>query len=330
MNNKSLKYNKATVKVYHGYGHTHNLTVFGHVLKNKISIQRHYTKNIFVNIFNIIKLFFVTPLPDARVKLDWQGKSFYSTTELDGFFKFEWESENELMAGWHRVTVALINDNGDTIKTGDGKIFIPHSTQYGFISDIDDTVLISHSGTTGKKLWSMLTKNPHRRKTFSDVVNYYQLLSAAHTDVDVPNPFFYVSSSEWNLYNYLNEFFKFNSLPKGAFLLNDIKKWYQLLKSGGTKHHGKLIRVARILKAFPAQQFILLGDNSQMDPDIYKSIADKYPGRIFAIYIRNISPDKEAATTDLLASLEDKSIFTLLYKHTSEAILHSRSIGLIV
>ncbi len=327
---KKARYPDAAVKVYHGYGHTNNLIVYGHVLKGKYFLQRTYTNNAFINFINLIRLFFITPLPGARVMLQWQNQCFYSTTESDGFFKFEWKSDTPVTAGWQDVKVDLLNAGGQSTVTGQGKIFVPHSTQYGFISDIDDTVLISHSGTTGKKLWSMLTKNPRSRKTFADVVNYYQLLSTAHTDVDVPNPFFYVSSSEWNLYDYLNEFFKYNQLPKGVFLLNNIKKWYQLLKTGSTKHLGKLNRVVRILEAFPAQQFVLLGDNSQSDPDIYKLIADKYPHQILAIYIRNISARKEALTKQVLESINNKSIYTLLYKHTSEAILHSESIGLIV
>jgi phosphatidate phosphatase APP1 len=139
-----------------------------------------------------------------------------------------------------------------------------------------------------------------------------------------------VSSSEWNLYDYLNEFFKHNGLPKGVFLLNDIKRWYQLLKTGKTKHNGKLIRVARILDAFPKQRFILLGDNSQNDPAIYVSIANKYPDRIVAIYIRNISLKKELLTLKLLATIKNKEIYTCQSQHTDEAILHAQSIGLIV
>ncbi len=327
---KKSRYPHAAVKVYHGYGHTNNLVVYGHVLKRKNFLQRKYTNNAVINFINLIRLFFITPIPGARVMLQWQNQCFYSTTTKDGFFKFEWQSDNPVMAGWHDVKVDLLHADGQSTAMGEGKIFVPHVTQYGFISDIDDTVLISHSATTGKKLWSMLTKNPRSRKTFADVVNHYQLLSTAHTEFAVPNPFFYVSSSEWNLYDYLNEFFKYNQLPKGAFLLNDIKKWYQLLKTGKTKHQGKLTRVVRILKAFPAQQFVLLGDNSQSDPDIYKLIADKYPHQILAIYIRNISPLKEPLTKQIFASLNNKSIYTLLYKHTSEAVLHSRSIGLIV
>lgn len=327
---KKSRYPDAAVKVYHGYGHTNNLIVYGHIFKRKNFLQRSYTSNAFINFLNLIRLFFITPIPDARVMLEWQNQRFYSTTGSDGFFKFEWQSDSPVIAGWHDLKVDLLDSDGQSTAIGEGKIFVPHITQYGFISDIDDTVLISHSGTTGKKLWSMLTKNPRSRKTFADVVNYYQLLSTAHTELALPNPFFYVSSSEWNLYDYLNEFFKYNQLPKGAFLLNEIKKWYQLLKTGTTKHLGKFNRVERVLEVFPAQQFVLLGDNSQSDPDIYRLIADNYPDQILAIYIRNISPKKESLTKQVLESINNKSIYTLLYKHTSEAILHSRSIGFIV
>lgn len=326
---KNSTENNFTVKVYHGYGHTKNLVVYGHVLKGKPSTEQKYTDNAFINVLNLIRLFSVTPIAAAKVRLYWQDQVFYTTTEKDGFFKFEWKSDREVSAGWHELKVDLSNAQGEVATGGKGKIFVPHPTQFGFISDIDDTVLVSHSGTTGKKLWSMLTKNPRSRKTFDEVVNYYQLLSSAHTEVAVPNPFFYVSSSEWNLYDYLNEFFKFNELPKGVFLLNNIKKFTQLLQTGNTKHLGKLNRIARVLEAFPSQKFILLGDNSQSDPEIYQLICNQYPNQIFAVYLRNISPKKEELTNDILKLISNKSITTLLYKHTKEAILHSQSIGLI-
>ena len=286
-----------------------------------------YGNNALSNALRLIRLFLVRPIPRVRVRLQWGDQQCDSITETDGFFKFEWQSVSSVAAGWHPVTVHLLNTQG---VAGEGKIFVPHATQYAYISDIDDTVLVSHSATTGKKLRVMFTKNPRSRKTFADVVKYYRLLSLAHTDPTVLNPFFYVSSSEWNLYDDLNEFFKHNDLPKGAFLLNQIKRWYQLFKTGTTRHQGKLIRIVRILEAFPKQRFILLGDSSQSDPTIYAAIANKYPNNIVAIYIRNISAKKESATQGLLASVQNKEIHTCFFKHTDEAILHSRSIGLIV
>lgn len=330
MSKKPCQLVDAHVKVYHGYGHKNNLVVYGHVLAGKQVSPREFTDNIFTNVIRLIKLFFVRPIPDVRVQLVWENQQIFTTTEKDGFFKFEWQSNDSVPAGWHTIIVHLIDDEGVTLITGEGKIFVPHSTQYGFISDIDDTVLISHSATTGKKLRVMFTKNPRSRKTFADVVKFYNLLALAHTESHILNPFFYVSSSEWNLYDDLNEFFKFNDLPKGAFLLNQIKRWYQLFKTGTSKHEGKLIRVKRIFDAFPKQRFVLLGDNSQLDPDIYVALANKYPEKVVAIYIRNINAPTEERATNILASLEDKKIETCLFKHTDEAISHAKNIGLIL
>ncbi len=321
--------NKATVKVYHGYGHKNNCIIFGHVLAGKPVIRKRYSNNVLLNIFQLIKLFFVKPLPNLPVMLQWRAQKLYGKTEADGFFKFEWQSDTTITAGWHAVIVYLLNAEGQPTSIGDGKIFIPHLTQYAFISDIDDTVLVSHSSRSGKRLRVLFTKNPRSRKTFADVVKHYHLLSLAHAEPGIPNPFFYVSSSEWNLYDDLNEFFKHNGLPKGAFLLNGIKKWYQLFKTGKTKHQGKLIRILRILDAFPKQRFILLGDNTQSDPEIYAALANKYPDKIHAIYIRNINAKKAVVTTELLTSIPNKLIYTCLFKTNADAIEHSKSIGLI-
>jgi phosphatidate phosphatase APP1 len=330
MSKKSCQSTHAHVKVYHGYGHKNNLVVYGHVLAGKPTSPSKFTNNIFTNIFHLIGLFFVKPIPNVRVQLVWENQQIFTITEKDGFFKFEWQSIESVAAGWHPIMVYIVDNEGVVLNAGEGKLFVPHQTQYGFISDIDDTVLVSHSSTTGKKLRVLFTKNPRSRKTFSDVVKFYNLLALSHTNAETLNPFFYVSSSEWNLYDNLNEFFKFNDLPKGAFLLNQIKVWYQLFKTGNTKHQGKLIRVKRIFDAFPRQKFVLLGDNSQKDPEIYAALANKYPDKVVAIYIRNITAEKEAFTEKIFASLEDKTIKTCLFKHTDEAILHAKRIGLIV
>ena len=328
MTKTSTNYN-ANIKVYHGYGHMHDLVLYGHVLKGKPRQRGRLTQNVLANILGLIRLFFVKPLAGVTVRLRWNDQNFETVTGTDGFFKFEWISEASVPAGWHPVTVTLDNA-GETTVQGHGKLFVPHSTQYAFISDIDDTVLVSHSASKFKRLRVLFTKNPHSRKAFEDVVRHYQLLSTAHTEPDVPNPFFYVSSSEWNLYDDLNEFFKHNGLPKGAFLLNEIKKWHQLFKTGKTKHQGKLIRVARIMDVFPKQRFVLLGDNSQSDPDIYAAVAQKYPQKIVAIYIRNISSAKKEHTQQILNSIQNKDIHTCIFEDNEEAIRHSRAIGLVV
>ncbi len=322
--------NAASVKVYHGYGHTHNLVVYGHVFKFKAKNAQNFSNNLFRNIIHLFKLFVIKPYPFVNVRLYFYGQVVDQRTQYDGFFKFEWKAEFEVAAGWHDVKVAAVDDYGEIIAESEGKIFVPHITQYAFISDIDDTIMVSHSATIGRRLRELFIKNPRTRKTFPSVKNNYQLLANAHTSVSQPNPFFYVSSSEWNLYDYLVETFRFNQLPEGAFLLNQLKRWKSLFATGKTGHEGKLLRVMRIIDAFPNQHFIFFGDNSQQDPAIYQVIAEKYPLSVAAVYIRNIRPSQEEKTKILLNRIEQHQIKTCLFKHSDEAIAHARTIGLIV
>lgn len=271
------------------------------------------------------------PYPFVKVRLLFYGQVIYGHTEYDGFFKFEWKAEKDIVAGWHGVKVEALGKNDVVLATNEGLVYVPHITQFAFISDIDDTIMISHSASFLRRLRELFIKNPRTRKTFSEARQHYSLLALSHTDAGQPNPFFYVSSSEWNLYDYLLETFRFNRFPEGAFLLNQIKRWRDLVQTGKTGHEGKLMRVMRILDAFPNQRFVFFGDNSQQDPTIYTTIASKYPKNIEAIYIRNIRKEKEAEARVLLDAVEAaQQVKTCLYNSSEEAILHSKKIGLIV
>lgn len=318
-----------SIKVYYGYGHTHNLVLYGHVFKRGAVAQKQFTNRILINILHLLRLFFVKPYPRAKVQLNWQGQQMETLSEDDGFFKFEWESKSEIKAGWHPVKVDYIDEQGRAGASAEGNVLVPHSTQYVFISDIDDTVMVSYSATKFRRLRELLTRNPRTRQQFERVADWYQQLALAHTVAGTPNPFFYVSSSEWNLYDYLYEFFKFNKLPEGLFLLNQVKQWFQFFKTGKTNHSGKLLRIARILDVFPKQQFVLIGDNTQHDPDIYTSIAAKYPEKIFAIFIRNVRPEKQVATLQVLTAASDAGVYTYLFNNSDEAKAFSGKIGLL-
>ncbi|WP_276091227.1 phosphatase domain-containing protein [Pedobacter sp. JY14-1] len=276
-----------------------------------------------------MKLFILKPYPFIQVRLSFGNQEVYQKTEYDGFFKFEWAAYENVGAGWHGVEVEALNSQGEVIAVGQGQVYVPHITQYAFISDIDDTIMVSHSATIGRRLRELFIKNPRTRKTFKDAYTHYNLLAHAHTTADQPNPFFYVSSSEWNLYDYLVETFRYNKLPEGAFLLNQIKRWKDLIKTGKTGHEGKLIRVMRIIDAFPNQKFVFFGDNSQRDPAIYTAIAEKYPENIEAVYIRNVREEMKVPAQEFLDRIAAKGIKTCLFERSAEAITHSRKLGLI-
>ncbi|HZF99452.1 MAG TPA: phosphatase domain-containing protein, partial [Chitinophagales bacterium] len=273
-------------------------------------------------------LFMVRPIANARVEVEWQGTLHHGVSEKDGFFKIEWKPTTAPEPGWHDVTVRVAR-NDKTIAEGSAHVFTPHRNQIAFVSDIDDTFLISHSAKLHKRLFVLLTKNAESRKPFDGVANHYRLLAQTSSDGAEPNPFFYVSSSEWNLYDYIRRFAARHEMPRGVYLLNTIKQLNQFWKTGQGKHEGKFVRIVRILKSYPHRKYVLLGDDSQQDPFIYASVVEHFPGNIHAVYLRRVRKSSEAKATEAVAQMEKAGVLCCYFKHSAEAIEHSKSIGLI-
>jgi phosphatidate phosphatase APP1 len=323
--------NAPAVKVYHAYGHARKVHVFGHVLALNPFPRKKYRRNIWTNTFALLRSFMVRPIPFAFVRLNWKGQWIYSQAEADGFFKFDLEPNEALATGWKEVIVEYLGNlkAGDPVAKGTGLIYLPPANRFGCISDIDDTFLISHSSHLLKRIYVLLTRNAHSRKPFEGVVRHYQLLAEAGSTPDKPNPFFYVSSSEWNLYDFIVEFARKNEMPAGIYLLNQLKRFKQLLQTGQGKHSGKFTRIIRILEAFPNMQFILMGDSSQRDPYIYASIVEHFPKQVYAVYIRDVYKKNTVRAKEIMRRIESAGIPCCFFAHSSDAILHSQKIGLI-
>lgn len=320
--------NEVTIKIYHGYGHPEQLTIYGHVLAISPLPRIKYRKSFIRNTLALLRLFMVKPYKKVQLEMEWENKFYYSETDQDGFFRFTWKDEPPLPKGWHEVTIKAMKME-KIVAVSKGHVYIPYDTQYGFISDIDDTFLISHSSNLRKRLFVLFTENARSRQPFEGVVKHYQLLSMSNTTPDAPNPFFYVSSSEWNLYDYILEFTIVNKIPQGIFLLNQLKQFKQLLQTGQNHHKTKFTRIARILESYPNQRFILLGDSSQQDPYIYEAIVSHFPKQIHAVYIRDVFAQNREKASDVLFNIESKGVPCCFFQHSSDAILHSRKIGLI-
>lgn len=323
--------NRPVVKVYNGYVGNGEIVVYGHVLILSPLARKKYRRNIWTNTLALLRLFIIKPIPGAKVQMKYDGELIETIAENDGFFKFQWKPAAIPPPGWHKIEVFLaagvVKEYYGEIK-GIGEIYMPYIRQYAIVSDIDDTFLISHSSNLRKRLFVLFTENAYTRMPFEGVVKHYQSLSYAGTIENEPNPFFYVSSSEWNLYDYINDFSAKNKLPKGIYLLNQIKSFSQIWKTGQNNHSTKFMRISRILEAFPQQDFILLGDDSQQDPFIYASIVEHFREQIKAVYLRNVFEKNVGKVKEAIAQMEARQISVCHFKHSSDAIKHSIEIGL--
>lgn len=320
---------KPILKLYRGYANEQELIVMGHVFKPTSAQEYDFQKKNFKNASSIINMFRIKTQANADVYLEHNKMKIHTKTLTDGYFKFCVPLDQFENYGWIDYEVSLIHKN-ETIITRD--IYIrPHKGNLGIISDIDDTFLISNTQNPLKKLYVLLFKNINKREIFEDVVPYYQALSSAgRENKEELNAFFYVSSSEWNLYHFIVKFTEIHQMPKAVLLLKDIKtSLTDFFGTGRGNHNHKFDKIKHILEFYPNLEYILLGDDSQDDPFLYEAICKIFPVTVKAIYIRQTGESKKEKIITVLKNLETLKVSVCYFKHSSEAIAHSKSIGII-
>ncbi|MBG6060541.1 phosphatidate phosphatase APP1 [Flavobacterium sp. CG_9.1] len=320
---------KPILKLYRGYANEQELIVMGHVFKPTSIEEYNFQKKNLKNATSVIKMFQIKTQANADVYLKHNNSKIHTKTLADGYFKFCVPLDQDKNYGWIDYEVSIVYKNG-TITTKDSYIR-PHKGNLGIISDIDDTFLVSHTLNPLKKLYVLLFKNVNKRKIYEDVVTHYQALSTAGRDnKEEFNAFFYVSSSEWNLYRFITKFTEIHKLPKAVLLLKDIKtSLTDFFMTGRGNHNHKFDKIKHILEFYPNLEYVLLGDDSQHDPFLYEAICKIFPVTVKAVYIRQTGSTKKEQIMTVMKNLETLNVSICYFKNSSEAIAHSKSIGII-
>ncbi len=322
---------KPILKLYRGYANEQELIVMGHVFKPTKKKDYDFRKKSFKNATSVISLFRIKTQSNADVYLEYKNSKIHTKTLLDGYFKFCVPLEESEKYGWIDYTVNIVFEN-KTITSKESYIR-PKKENLGIISDIDDTFLISYSLNPFKKLYFLLFRNINARKVFEDVVTHYQSLSSSGRNNEAEqNAFFYVSSSEWNLYRFIVKFTEIHQMPKAVLLLKNIKTSLTdfLWTARGGGHNHKFEKIKHILEFYPNLKYVLLGDDSQQDPFLYETICKIFPLNIIAVYIRKTGKQEKEKVKTILKNLETLGVSVCYFTNSSEAITHSKTIGLIL
>ncbi len=220
------------------------------------------------------------------------------------------------------VRGAMVDTTLPVIRPGPGAPF-------GVISDLDDTVI--HTGITNLFTAARLTflHNARTRKPLPGVSSLYRALESAGPD---PAPFFYVSSSAWNLHDLLTDFLRLNGLPVGPLLLQDLGlDRTKFIKKPGHRH--KLDKARDLVDAFPGLPFVLIGDSGQADPHLYETLVRERPGRIVCVLIRDIDAGHASArdrnAEQHLAAARAAGTPAFLVHDSVEAAEHLIALGLL-
>ncbi len=245
-----------------------------------------------------------------------------AVTDEEGYVSFE-VSRPKRLHGHREVTLELpARHNAERVSV---RITCPSPTaSFGIISDLDDTVLITGATSFLQMMRLTLFESSASRVAFPGVGAFYSALSQGDQ-----NPLFYVSSSPWNLHDFLEEFLRLNRIPRGPLLLRDLGLDQTRFIAGRHLDH-KLAAIRGLLDFYPALKFVLIGDSGQKDPEVYARIVREYPGRIHCIYVRDASDKmRDTEVRRLMQETASDGVDMLLVPDTLAAAHHAAACGLI-
>ncbi len=206
--------------------------------------------------------------------------------------------DHGLAGGWSLATVS-------TEQAADARVpvlVVPPETTVGIVSDIDDTVLSTMLPRPFVAAWNSFIRTEAARQAIPGMAVFYDAVEAAHPGA----PVVYLSTGAWNTHGFLTRFMRRHRYPEGPMLLTDWGPtntgWFR----SGQEH--KRRSLLQLSVDFPGVRWLLVGDDGQHDPEIYREFAAANPGHVLGIAIRQLSPAEHYlahGTTEPL--LEDES-----------------------
>lgn len=274
------------IQLYNSYANAETAFLRGRVLRKHRRFRPAHTSDGWTTTFmNTYFRIYSQEVSGVTVRLSIENNAVEVVSDAEGYIFTNLPLYGALKAGIYTPDALVLAAPFPvlSVEIADAQVFLPDSdADFGVISDVDDTTIVSKTYSPLKMLYTILCTNAHSRVAVKGVAQWYTALSAKGK-----NPFFYVSSSPWNIYDILTQVFDLQHLPQGAICLRDYgidpDKFFM-----GTHSTHKRAAIDHLLQTYPHLSFILSGDTAQHDTEIYCAAAREYGSRIRTIYIRDV------------------------------------------
>ena len=305
----------ARVRPFFGYRNETSLVLDARALRmREPSWERRTTLAKMAALF---RQFASDEVPELAVSLEVRidGRAPLTRTcrsNREGYLRFEldfdppWPLPAE--PAWETVKLSWISRDGP--QSVEGYVLAPgRDGRLAVISDIDDTIVETGAGDLARNWRRVAAQMPGERVAVPGAVAFYSALGGGHVGDTTPatrRPFFYVSSSPWNLFDYLVAFKKAQGLPQGPLMLRD---WGLDRATFGHDSHRvhKTAAIGSLAAFYPGLRFALIGDNTQADALAFAEAVAAHPDRIAAVFLRRapdagIEPPEQAALDAIAAA----------------------------
>lgn len=278
------------VEPYRGYGSRAEIFLIGRVFRQAPGIPGEDPDSWRAQWRDLRRRIARRTIAGAAVTARFGGAVTRAETDRDGYFRVHLHPQTvpDGDGDWHGVDLVL---DADPPIPAAGRVFIPPTgCRRVVISDIDDTVMRTGVANKLAMLWRLFVEDAASRLAFPGVAALYRALHAGAGGAE-GNPMLYVSRAPWGLYEMLSEFFQRHAIPVGPmlFLREWGLSWTHPLPRKAEDHKQDLI--GHMLALYADLPFVLIGDSGQHDPEVYAQIVAAHPGRVLAVYIRNVSHD---------------------------------------
>ena len=314
---------------YLGYGSRQIVYLHGHSLKNPRTSRTTTDDSRWRNSLNGFHRFSTREVPHVEIEIEFENLQRVIETDDTGYFDMRLDLTKPLAEN-HQTPEAHFRLSHQPDTDIIGKAIVPPSNaEFGVISDLDDTVIRTQVNYRLRMLWNTFAHNAHTRKPVQGVAEFYRGLQTGLSNTR--NPFFYVSSSPLKLYGFTLEFFKKHDIPVGPLLMRNIavQGLFHLHKPPKMEH--KLKYIGRILTLYPDLPFILIGDNGELDAEIYLEIVKQYPNQVSTIYVHEVekSPEHQARIAQIQQEVETLGVEFQLVQNNLHAAEHASARGYI-
>ncbi|PHH89195.1 hypothetical protein CDD83_6517 [Cordyceps sp. RAO-2017] len=153
------------------------------------------------------------------------------------------------------------------------------------ISDVDDTVKHSNISAGAREIFRNTFVRELGDLTVDGVREWYNEMD------DLGVSIHYCSNSPWQLFPVLASFFKLGGLPPGSLHLKQYSGMLQGIFEPVAER--KKTTLNHLMRDFPERKFILVGDSGEADLEVYTELALANPGRILAVFIRDVTTPPE-------------------------------------
>jgi phosphatidate phosphatase APP1 len=314
--------------IFRSFGTEQRALVRGRVLEASALERSLPEDSRWRNVRRMLRRFNSHELPEAQVRgcVNERERAALGVTDDEGYFELEL-APGHGSRGWLQTELEVVAAavRGLVPVRASGELLVPDpQAELGVISDIDDTVLQTHVTQKLKMMWVTLSGSAYTRAPFEGTSELYRALALGSSGRG-NNPVFYVSKSPWNLYDFLVDFLEHQGLPRGPLLLRDIG----LREAPPLDHKSAALRL--LFDTYPSLPFVLVGDSGERDAEIYVETAQRYPGRVRAIYIRDLdgSHADGSSAPELRARARSSGAELLWVAHAREALQHARTLGLV-